>query len=88
MSLNDRMLALFKAHPNEWINGRTLAEVGGYAGWRNRLTDLRLIYGMTIKNRKRYVNVASGKITVSEYRYLPPVEPEQLPLIERDRIGA
>ena len=68
MSLCNRVATLFRAYPGEWLDGRELAKVGGYAGWRTRVSDLRKPpYGMTIENRTR----RSNGFTVSEYRFLP-----------------
>lgn len=68
MSLNDRLEAHFREHPDEWIPMQELASVAGTGGWRNRVTDLRLLRKMAIENR---VYRANG-FTVSEYRFVPP----------------
>jgi hypothetical protein len=52
MSLCHRVATYFQQHPDEWIDGRTLAQIGGYAAWRTRLSELRRApYLMTIENR-------------------------------------
>lgn len=71
-TLCDRLQAYFVAHAGEWIDGRDLARVAGYAAYRNRITDLRLLRKMTIENRQRIEVLADGRrIRVSEYRYVP-----------------
>jgi hypothetical protein len=65
-SLNDKLEAFFKAHPNTWIDGKELATIAGGYGWRSRCSDLRK-RGMTVENRQR----RRGGYTISEYRYVP-----------------
>lgn len=72
-SYRDRVEALFKAHPNEWLDSEHLAKVGGRCAWRTRVSDCRVDLGMTIENQVRRV----GTYRVSEYRYLP--EPVSVP---------
>lgn len=109
MSLNDKLAALFKANPGVWLDGRRLAEVGGYAAWRTRVSELRAQRHMDIENRCRFMREHAPscpalqawdipeacncrrprRFTISEYRWVPRVEPEQLPLNESfDRISA
>jgi hypothetical protein len=72
MTLNDKLEAFLRARPNEWIDGRVIAEVAGYAGYRNRITDLRLLRGLRIDNDKRPFRREDGKtVTKSYYRYVP-----------------
>ena len=67
-TLNDRLATFFKAWPNQWIDARELLNIGGFAGWRTRVSDLRRRpYHMQIENRTRRIN----QRTVSEYRYSP-----------------
>ena len=67
VSLTDRVAALFKAMPGVWIDGREIAKVGGYAGYRTRISNLRYPpYSMVIENRTRRVR----GITESHYRYV------------------
>jgi hypothetical protein len=65
----------FRSHPGWWIDGMTLAALGGAYAWRSRVSDCRTQLHMTIENRQRKV----GRRTVSEYRYLPPA-PVQISL--------
>lgn len=67
MSLNDKLESYFRDHPGEWIRMQALAEVAGTGGWRNRITDLRLLRGLKIENR----TYRQDGFTVSEYRYEP-----------------
>jgi hypothetical protein len=72
MTLNDKLEAHFKAHPGEWQDGKRLAEIAGYGGWRNRITDLRLIRKLDIENRRYRVTRSDGSsYTKSEYVYRP-----------------
>lgn len=87
MSLNDRLAAYFKSRPNVWIDGRQLAEVGGYAAFRTRVSNLRRQRGMTIENRWHDECVRGRKFRVTEYR-LVVSEPEQLPLSDQWSVGA
>lgn len=69
MTLCDRLRAHLEAHADIWIDGRELARVAGYAAYRNRLTDLRLIHKLAIDNRQRIERLPDGRrIRVSEYR--------------------
>jgi hypothetical protein len=66
-TLNDRMEAYFKAHPNEWVSFHQLAHIGGTGGWRTRVSQCRRERGMTIENKWR----EEGGFRVSYYRYRP-----------------
>lgn len=80
VTLNDRLEAYFKERPLQWIDGKALSEVAGYAGWRNRVTDLRLMRGLDIKNRTQRVKPdihGHSGYTKSEYIYTP-AKPERL----------
>jgi hypothetical protein len=68
VSLTDRVVAYFRAHPGEWIDGRVLATVGGAYAWRSRVSDARR-QGLDIENRTRRVRNGLTSWTVSEYRY-------------------
>lgn len=83
MTLNDRLAAYFRAHPNQWLDGRDLARIAGYAGWRTRVSNLRTQRGMTIENRCRRF----PDLVISEYRYRVS-DPEQLPLSDQWSVGA
>jgi hypothetical protein len=67
------MAAFLRTRPNQWIDGRTLANVGGIYGWRTRLSDVRRPpFAMRIENRQRRVERPDGRrLTISEYRYAP-----------------
>ena len=67
MSRLEAIRALFVARPHDWIDGRQLAQVGGYAAWRTRVADCRVKFGMVIENSvERHEDY-----TVSKYRYHP-----------------
>lgn len=76
-SLVERLARFFRAHPNEFVDGRRLASIAGYAAWRTRVSELRRApYFMAISNRTSRVESQPGRfITVSEYRYV--VSPSQ-----------
>ena len=78
MTLNDKLEALFRANPGQWLDGHRLAEVAGYAGWRSRCSNLRTQRGMVIENRVQ----RRPNLTVTEYRWVPPQEPKQASLLE------
>lgn len=65
-TFRDAVAAHFKAHAGEWLDGMTLAQIGGQYAWRSRVSDARKL-GLTIENRQRRV----GRRVISEYRYLP-----------------
>lgn len=67
MSLTEHVRELFVSRPNEWIDGRELAKVGGYAAWRTRLSECRREFGMVIENTV----IRHEDYTVSKYRYVP-----------------
>lgn len=71
MTLAARLAEHFRARPNQWIDGRTLAGIGGTYAWRTRLSDLRRApYYLTIDNRQRREHTAEGDtFIVSEYRF-------------------
>lgn len=72
MTLTDRVAALLKARAPGWVDGRELARVGGYAGYRWRITELRW-RGVQIGNRQRVVRKRNGTtVKVSEYRLERP----------------
>lgn len=70
MTLTERVLALLVARAGQWVDGRELAQVGGYAAWRSRVSDARrrLPPGARIEN----VVERRPDLTVTRYRYLPP----------------
>lgn len=64
----DRVAELFKASPGQWIDGLTIAAVGGCYASRTRISECRTILGMRIENRVRRLPNGSRR---SEYRYVP-----------------
>ncbi len=67
MSLTERVRLLFLSRPHVWIDGRELAQIGGYAAWRSRVSDMRTKYGMRIENKVE----TRPHLKISKYRYLP-----------------
>ena len=79
-TLTDRIRTAFLAQPNTWIDARALLGLGGFGGWRTRISELRHApYFMTIQNRTRRATVLdkggvyaiseSRPFTISEYRF-------------------
>ncbi len=69
-SLTGRVYALLDAHRGQWVDGREIAQVGGYAGWSARVRDLRKL-GFVVENREYVMGVGDGRsIRVTEYRLL------------------
>jgi DNA-binding response OmpR family regulator len=68
-SLTGRVYALLDAHRGQWVDGREIMQVGGYAGWSARVRDLRKL-GMSVEQRDYRVERDGRKFTVSEYRLL------------------
>jgi len=74
--------ALFRSRPGEWIDGRELAHVGGYAAWSVRVREVR----------RRLVAAGEGTIenqtrrhdwgTESRYRFVPAAPLEARPILE------
>lgn len=65
-SLKDRIEALFRSRPGEWISITELADIGGVGGWRTRKCELenRKIDPMHIEH-----NGLNG--AASAHRFLP-----------------
>lgn len=64
-SMCARLARYLIARRGEWVDGRELSKVGGYAAWRTRISDLRQApWLLDIENRVYNV----GKAKVSEYR--------------------
>lgn len=59
--------------PNEWVDGRDLARIGGAYAWRTRVSEARRFHGMVIENRVRLVRDPDTwhRWKLSEYRYVP-----------------
>lgn len=53
MTLTERVADVFRSHPNQFIDGRRLARVGGYSGFRTRISECRKFYAMRIVNEVR-----------------------------------
>ena len=69
LSMVARLAQYLTERPNQWIDGRELAQIAGAYAWRSRVSDARRKFAMTIENPERRVN----GYTVSEYRYVPQV---------------
>ena len=68
-TLCGRVFDVLHANRGRWVDGRRLAEVGGYAGWSARVRELRNRYGYTVENRQRPGLSATGEaFTITEYR--------------------
>lgn len=65
MNRTDRIAGLFRAKRYHWISVYRLANVGGFSGWRTRLSEARRWYRMPIENRQ--VRQKNGVVR-SEYR--------------------
>ena len=68
-SLTGRVYALLDAHRGQWVDGREIAQVGGYAGWSARVRDLRKL-GYVVEQRDYRVERDGRKFVVTEYRLL------------------
>jgi hypothetical protein len=66
-SLTGRVYALLDAHRGQWVDGREIAQVGGYAGWSARVRDLRKL-GYVVEQRDYRVERDGRKFTVTEYK--------------------
>lgn len=71
-SRTERVANFFRAHPNEWVIGLALAEIGGAYAWRTRLSEARRLFDLNIRNRQRVVRRDDGSaFIVSEYMFVP-----------------
>ena len=61
------VLDLFLSRPFDWIDVRTLAEIGGFAAWRTRVSDARQI----VTDRQCGAIEWNNQIKASAYRYVP-----------------
>jgi hypothetical protein len=77
-TFTDRVAQLFRDMPGQWIDARTIAQVGGFAAWRTRISNARIAYGMDIRNRTRWEETPIGGFTVTEYCYFPDPQPRAL----------
>jgi hypothetical protein len=75
-TLCGRVFDVLHANRGRWVDGRRLAEVGGYAGWSARVRELRNHYGYTVENRQTILKYKDGPqvgkpwMTITEYRML------------------
>ena len=66
--LMDRVLARLQQTPNVWVDARELADVGGFAAWRTRVSNLRK-HGYQIENQWYDVRQRDGRtFRVSLYK--------------------
>ena len=73
-SLTTKVLEHFIERPFVWVDVRTLAEIGGFAGWRTRVSQARQI----VTDRQCGAIEWNNQIKASAYRYVPVlVRPEQ-----------
>lgn len=64
-----RLANLLIARRGEWVDGRDLSRIGGYAAWRTRVSNLRKApWSLDVKNRYRHVQEDGRKFVISEYR--------------------
>ncbi len=71
------VLDLFLSRPFDWIDVRTLAEIGGFAAWRTRVSDARQI----VTDRQCGAIEWNNQIKASAYRYVP-VLPKAAPPVQ------
>jgi hypothetical protein len=62
-TLTDAVEQLFRSKPNTWLTMRELADVGGFGGWRTRVSECRRDRGMDIEQ--------DGNGHKSRYRFRP-----------------
>lgn len=67
MSFVERVATLFRACPNQWLDGLEIAKVGGAYASRTRISDCRKL-GMVIENK--VIRKPNG-VKQSLYRYVP-----------------
>lgn len=65
------VLDLFLSRPYQWLDVRTLADVGGFSGWRTRVSDARQI----VTDRRSGSIEWNNNIKASAYRYVPVLVP-------------
>lgn len=69
MSLTERLAKTFRANRRKWLTGRFVASIGGYGGFRCRISELRK-RGMRIVCDVRPVKRRNGTwASTSFYRY-------------------
>ena len=68
-SLCARVARLLLSKRGQWVDGREIAKVGGYAGYRTRLSNLRKApWWLDVRNRVRTVTNGDRTFKVSEYQ--------------------
>ena len=73
-SFTQRVAEFFTERQGQWIDGKSLALIGGGYGWRTRVSNCRTELGMDIENRQRRIKREDGStFIVSEYRYVGEV---------------
>lgn len=65
MNRTERIAELFLKKRTSWITNYRLANVGGFSGWRTRLSEARKVYRFQTVNRQ--VRQKNGVVR-SEYR--------------------
>ncbi len=63
---NERVRLLFLSKPNRWISVKALAKVGGFAGWRTRVSQVRT----ALETEDAGTIQWNGDVKDSRYRYL------------------
>ncbi len=77
-SLAEALAKFFLARPGVWTDGKQVASVAGWSGWRARLSDVRRPpYNLDVRNRRRSVRVGDHTVRLTEYCFTPAVEAQQ-----------
>lgn len=66
----EKLLALFRARPLEWINAETLLDIAGVYAWRTRVSEARKVFKREFGNIENK-QIRKSNIVVSLYRYVP-----------------
>ncbi len=64
--LNQRVHDLFMSKPAKWLSVKQLAKVGGFSGWRSRVSQVRTY----LETRDEGTIQWNGDVKDSRYRYL------------------
>ena len=78
MNRTERIAALFRARPNEWLSAYLLMQSGGAMAWRTRVSECRTLLGMQIDSR---VERDANGVAVSYYKFVPAAKPTQADLL-------
>jgi hypothetical protein len=71
-SFNDAVEALLRAHEGEWVDSTELMKAGGSMAWRTRISNLRTLRGLVIRNEQRRIRRPDGtEYTQSLCRLVP-----------------